>query len=93
MNSLARRTVQLLDREPGQPAPESKAVRGVKIEKGIPIPGTHQRGKWKTVMDAMEVGESFVDTVRRKLDKDDTIPGREYVSRKVPGGYRVWRTK
>ena len=89
----AVRTVRLIDRVPGEPANEEKAVRGVKIEKGIPIPGTHQRGKWKTVMDALEVGESFVDTVRRKLDSKDTIPGRVYVSRKCSGGYRVWRTK
>jgi hypothetical protein len=87
--TAAVRTIRKLDG-----LPEIKTVRGVKIEQGIPIPGTHANyGKWKKVLMAMEVGESFFDVKRRKLDGKDKIPGRDYTTRRVSGGFRVWRTK
>ena len=92
--TAATRTVSLLDRRPGGACNEIKTVRGVRLEKNVPIPRTHQVGKWKAVMAAMEVGESFVDTCRRKLDGKDKIVGREFTSRRLPDGrFRTWRTK
>ena len=92
MNSATRR-VMLLDRAPGQAAPEFKSVRGVRIEKGVPIPRTHQIGKLKAIMLAMEVGESFVSEKRSKLDGKAKLPGREFTSRRLADGrFRIWRT-
>ena len=51
MTSAAIRTIRKLD-----DLPEVKTVKGVRIEKGVPIPGTHANyGKWKKVLMAMEV--------------------------------------
>lgn len=94
MNSATRRNVMLLDTRPGEPGREYREVRGVRIESGVAIPKTHPKlGKLKEIMLAMNVGDSFFTVKRSKLDGKAKLPGREYASRRVDGGYRTWRTK
>ena len=84
----------LLDTRPGEPGREYMSIRGVRVEKGVPVPKTHQQGKWKTVLDALDVGDSFVHSKRVKLDGKAKIPGKEFTSRRLSDGkFRMWRTK
>jgi hypothetical protein len=70
----------------------------IKIEKGIPIPvgfpnKRHNKYPWRT----MEVGDSFLVTTGANQftqhGRWSEITGYEYTTRKVEGGFRIWRTK
>lgn len=91
--SASVRTIHRLDRLPGG-ATESRALHGVVIEKGIPIPTTNRPGRPGRLMEVLmtlEVGESFlhINRVRqRNMPKD-----RKFTTRRLAvGKYRVWRT-
>ena len=68
------------------------------VEKGIEIPGG---GKKKYPWDEMEVGDSFfipgLGEVPRNIASSAPTHrkkrGEKYTTRKVEGGYRIWRTK
>lgn len=88
--TAALRTVRLLDREPGK-ATESRVVRGVTVETGVPMP-SRQIGKIDSVLAAMHVGESFEHTARVCSRKP--LPGRKFTQRLQPNGkWRIWRTQ
>ena len=72
------------------------------IEKGIPVPeratSGRKRGPFVCFMLSLDVGDSILVTM-----KHDTVQGcmqsvkrldltRRYVTRKVEGGIRIWRT-
>lgn len=90
---LATRTVRNLDRRPGEPSNEVKEVRGVRIDRDVPLPSRQHWGKLDEVLMALEPGESFEHTSRvgsRKMrDK-----GKQFTQRRLPSGkYRIWRMK
>lgn len=82
-------------------SPALLAAPQFKVEKGIPIPPRCASlfGGWRTLLDSMEIGDSFLvddvkmrDRVLRVNCKDRR--GMKVVSRKINGeGYRIWRVK
>ncbi len=69
----------------------------LQIEKNIPIPPSSPIGEMIAVLKTMEVHDSVYTTdeklARRavaKAHKDDDA--RKYITRRVEGGMRVWRT-
>lgn len=93
------RVVRLLDREPRTAQAEpivQKRVGEYVIVKGIPIPPKHQhrRKGLVDVLQALEVGESFVHRQRVNTEAIRQVPGRQFVQRMIDKGpgYRVWRT-
>lgn len=80
---------------------------GVKFDKDIEVPGKQSgfHGKVRATLQMMSIGESFLYEVTSKSDDKvfqnsinmvRTIEkkyesGREYLTRKVKGGRRVWR--
>ena len=77
----------------------------IKIDKGVPITQSHySRGTRKYPLHLMEVGDSYMVTIDAedavKLSSARTSPctyglrhNKKFVTRKVEGGVRVWRTK
>lgn len=73
----------------------------IPIEKGIPIPSkSHFKMKWKSTIDALQVGDSFCVKHERERQtiinnyNNYRIPGLSLVSRRIESGeYRIWRTK
>lgn len=78
---------------------EVKEIAGVVIEKGLPIPPRVTRAvdRVVTVLNALEVGESFVSNRNEKdhRTKVQKATGRKFVGRPLSGGkqWRIWRTK
>lgn len=68
------------------------------IEKGIPIP-TGWEGGLKRTLNSMEIGDSaFIDeklykSVRVTASKLKSEKGMGYLTRRVDGGWRIWRIK
>jgi hypothetical protein len=66
------------------------------IEKGVPIPG-RDRGAFMPAAKAMEVGDSFVIPEDIKSgpiaagNLNRALAPKRFVSRKVDGGFRIWR--
>lgn len=83
---------------PAEPMPE------LVIEKGVPVPTDTPKGKRSPArikLDAMEPGDSLLIPTRMHSASAAHVmvravrranPGREYTSRLVQGGVRVWRT-
>lgn len=77
-----------------------------KIDQHVPIPGQKRRKALYPIWH-MDVGESFLvpasgneNLIRKRLDvacwrhrQTDIGKTKEYVVRRVEGGYRCWRTK
>jgi len=71
----------------------------IKIEKGIPIPipAGRQGAQRKNPFDEMEIGDSFlvaeekIRTVRSLASFAKKKSGMKVATRKVDGGFRVWR--
>ena len=69
----------------------------IKIEKGIPIPEPEKPRK--LIFDEVEVGDSFViqeqDPITKMLFRSyaQIRPEKEFTSRTVADGVRVWRVK
>lgn len=86
------RTVRKLDG-----LPEQKTVRGIVIEKGLPIPpqNANRLTPGMAACLALEVGESFVYSTRGVLQaKHIKATGREFAAREIAKNrYRIWRTK
>jgi hypothetical protein len=69
------------------------------IEKGIPIPTNGKNGSVTELLRTLEVGDSILlagrlitaaqPLIRNAAKKSE----REYTSRTVEGGVRIWRTK
>lgn len=96
------RTVRLLDRLPGGPAPESRhrTVEGVAVELGVPFAqrrGGYPRGARVRLLLALEIGESFVashECNQARASKTVKASGRRYASSKQPdGSFRIWRVE
>lgn len=82
----AIRTVRRLDERS-----ETKEVCGVVIERDVPLPKRSPPGKLDSILNAMEVGESFVHHNRAFIRTKQA--GRVFTMRKIGGGkYRIWRT-
>tara|TARA_R110002012_G_C11525874_1_gene599985 strand:- start:534 stop:776 length:243 start_codon:yes stop_codon:yes gene_type:complete len=79
---------------------EEIEIDGIKIEKNIPIP---KRGKWKELLFAMDIGDSFLvplvsdDTKHEAALMRSNIfnasSGVKIKSRVMDDGLRVWRTE
>ena len=84
--TLAVRTVRRLDERS-----ETREVRGIRIDKDIPIPPKAQLvGKLDAVLSALEVGESFEHTAR--IGSRRKLPGRKFTQRQLgPKKWRIWR--
>jgi len=71
----------------------------ISIEKGIPMPRPNHRGgygKFGNIVREMEVGDSVLVTKQRdvaNLMSSGKRIGLGMSSRKVEGGWRVWRIK
>ena len=69
----------------------------IKIEKGIPIPAGQQGAPRKYPFDEMEIGDSFlvaeekIRSVRALASLAKKKNGMKVATRKVDGGFRVWR--
>jgi hypothetical protein len=87
MSALSVRTIRRLDERS-----ETREVRGVRIDKDIPIPPKAQAvGKLDAVLEALEVGESFEHTSRVSSRKAKA-PGKKFTQRQIgPKKWRVWR--
>lgn len=69
---------------------------GMEIEKGIPVPPSMSGGnsEFARLIRAMEPGDSVLLTTVEKKEHARQVmrsKGRKYASRKVAGGWRVWR--
>lgn len=85
--TAAVRTIRKLD-----DLPEIKTIRGVVIEKGVPIPRKQPVGRLDEVLLTMEVGESFVHTSR--LGSRRKLKERVFTTRQLgPKKFRIWRMK
>ncbi|MCK9506690.1 MAG: hypothetical protein M0Q95_21240 [Porticoccaceae bacterium] len=77
----------------------------MKIEKNIPIPAIEKKIMRKYPFGEMDVGDSFfvhgekgddrAAIAARKYAHDQKVKGihRRYVSRAMPGGFRIWRVE
>ena len=77
-------------------------VDGIKIEKNIPVP---VRGRWKTLLSAMDIGDSFLIPLdsgdikneaaltRSNLFGASMGTGTKIKTRVMDDGLRVWRIK
>jgi hypothetical protein len=67
----------------------------MKVEKGIPIPRVGSvRGKYTALVQSMEVGDSILcdsDLIVSRLRAAFIRLKVRYSTRKVPGGFRIWR--
>ena len=70
----------------------------MEIEKGIPIPQAKTRNsKYKNTIMKMDIGDSFLLENATEIERSRFIQAsrrympRQFVSRKVEGGIRVWR--
>lgn len=77
--------------------PEQKSVRGIVIEKGVPLPIANEtrRSPGVEAMLTIEVGESFVHKGRGIMKAKEIMrSGRKFTSRDLGGGrFRIWRIK
>lgn len=81
------RTIRGFDR-----LPEVKTVRGITIERDVPIPRKQPIGRLDEVLMSLEVGESFVHTSR--LGQRRKFGERIFTTRQLgPKKYRIWRMK
>lgn len=90
--TAALRTVRLLSAEPGQPK-ETRTVKGVVIEKGVPLPvPNHCIGE---IIAALEVGESFTHPFKlRPTAYKRQLAGKEFTQRRIgPKLFRIWRVR
>lgn len=81
-----------------------QTTRAYKVESGIPMPSRKAHNA-KFPFKEMQVGDSFLvpfdgedeGTVRSRIASNCTHQkrriGRQYATRKVDGGIRVWRVK
>jgi hypothetical protein len=62
------------------------------IEKGVPLPPRRERvGGLAATLRALAVGDSFVYQTNRGIGHVAKRAGIVVATRKVEGGYRIWR--
>jgi hypothetical protein len=86
------RTVKLSNHRPGEPIDETKTIKGVTIERGIPMPPP--RGSdLVAVLLALDVGESFLFKHQASTARaSEKMKGRTFAARRQPDGrFRIWR--
>lgn len=72
----------------------------IKIEKGVPLPPSTKIGKWRDLLEKLEVGDSFFlpNNVRAaNIHSNLAVPARrlgiKITVRAISDGVRVWRIK
>ncbi len=96
LHALPIRTVRKLTDDDERPT-EVKRIGGYVIER-LPLPPANKgrlKGKLTMALNALEVGECFVNPAGGRLNRKtrDRLLPKEFTERKVAGGYRIWRTK
>lgn len=67
------------------------------IDSGVPLPPTRRRIDWTSVFARMAPGDSFAlpagakSSIGKAITDDKKATGREFATRLVDGGIRVWR--
>lgn len=69
----------------------------MKIERNIPIPPIHG---WGNPFPIMDVGDSIFFDTQKNSDRNTLLarakkamPGAKFTTRKMDGGFRIWRTE